>query len=119
MPAMIINRLDISGKRDVVIGEYCTWQQKQVASKEQKEDYQRAFDYLLDEGLDLELIYQDQSVAHDLRTKAGVKRGVALRVLGDVGHWAKKRLSQRPGATLNGRVHCGGAARFSWEKHCV
>jgi hypothetical protein len=88
-PMMTINRLDISGKRDVVMGKYCAWQQEQVESEEQKADYQKACDYLIDEAMDLELIYQDQTVADDLRTKAGVKRGIAQRVVGEVGHWAK------------------------------
>jgi hypothetical protein len=46
--------------------------------------------YLIGEGMDFELINQDQTVADDLRTKVGVKRGIAQRVVGDVGHWAKK-----------------------------
>lgn len=40
--------------------------------------------------MDLELVYQDQTVVDDLRTKVGVKRGTAQRVMGDVGHLAKK-----------------------------
>jgi hypothetical protein len=55
-----------------------------------KADYQKACDYLIGEGMDLELIYQGQAVADDLRTKVGIKRGVAQRVVGDVDHWAKK-----------------------------
>jgi hypothetical protein len=44
----------------VVMGKYCTLQQQQqVKSKEQKADYQKAYDYLIEEGRDLELIYQD------------------------------------------------------------
>ena len=39
--------------------------------------------------MDLEL-YEDQTIAKDLRTKVGIKRGIAQRVVGDVGHWAKK-----------------------------
>jgi hypothetical protein len=85
-----INRLDISGKRDVVMSKYCAWQQQQVESEEQKADYQKSCDYLIKEGIDLELIYQDQTVVDELRTRVGVKRGVAQRVVGDVGHWAKK-----------------------------
>ncbi|KIN07039.1 hypothetical protein OIDMADRAFT_46946 [Oidiodendron maius Zn] len=80
---MSITRLDIPGTR-VEIMEYCAWQQKQVKREDQKEDYQKA------EAMDLELIYQDQTVADDLRTKAGIKRGIAQRIVGDVAHWAKK-----------------------------
>lgn len=40
--------------------------------------------------MDLELIYQDQTVADDLMTKVGIKRGIAQWVVGDTDHWAKK-----------------------------
>ena len=79
-----INRLDISGKRDVVIGKYRAWQQQQVESEEQKADYQNACDSLIEEGMDLQLIYLDQTVTDNLRTRVGIKRGIAQRVVGDI-----------------------------------
>jgi len=83
---MSITRLDIPGTRDEIVEEYCAWQQKQVKREDQKEDYQKACDFLIEHGMDLEEIYQDPNVACDLQTKASVKRGIAWRVVGDVGH---------------------------------
>jgi hypothetical protein len=48
----------------------------------QKADYQKACNYLIGETIDLELIYQDHSVASDLEKIVGVKRGIAQRVVG-------------------------------------
>lgn len=59
-------RLDIPGNRDEVVEKYCAWQQGQVKRADQKADYQKACDYLIDKGMDLELIYQDPNVAGDL-----------------------------------------------------
>jgi hypothetical protein len=92
MPAipLTINHLGIAGKRDVVMGEYFAWQEEQVQGEDQKADYRRAFDYLINEGLDLELISHDRNVADDLEVKAGVKRGIAQRSVGDIDRWVKR-----------------------------
>lgn len=75
--AMTINRLEIPGKRDVATREYFAWQEEQGKGEEQKAHYRKAFNYLIEEGIDIELIYQDEAFPDDLNTKAGVKRGVA------------------------------------------
>jgi hypothetical protein len=41
----------------------------------------------LDEGLDLELVYEDQNA--DLYIRKGVKTGVARRSVRDIETWAK------------------------------
>jgi hypothetical protein len=87
---LTINRLDIPGNRDEAVEKYCAWQQGQVMRVDHKADYQKACNYLIDKGMDLELIYQDPNVASDLETKLGIKRGIAWRVVGDVGYWVKK-----------------------------
>ena len=40
--------------------------------QDQKADYQKACDYLIGEAIDLELIYQDHTVASDLEKIVGV-----------------------------------------------
>jgi hypothetical protein len=87
---MEITRLDIPGTRDEMVEAYCAWQQGQVRRDDQKEDYRRACDYLIEHNIDLELVHQNNSLAGDLQEKAKVKRGAAWRVVGDVGHWAKR-----------------------------
>jgi hypothetical protein len=85
---MSINRLDIPGTRDEAVEEYYAWQQKQVKRQDLKAEYQKACDYIIKDGMDLELIHQDQNP--DFLEKRGIKRGIALRVVGDIGHWVKK-----------------------------
>ena len=51
-------------------------------------EYQKACDLTLAEGLDLELVYEDQN-AEFFITK-GVKSGVARRFVRDIGTWVKK-----------------------------
>jgi hypothetical protein len=60
----------------------------QVKKLDLKAKYQKACDYIIEDGLDLELIHQDQNP--DFLTKRGIKRGIALRIVGDIGYWVKK-----------------------------
>jgi len=83
-----INRLDIPGTRDEAVEEYCAWQQMQVKKQDLKAEYQKACDFIIEDGLDLELIHQDQNP--DFLMKRGIKRGIAQRVVGDIGYWVKK-----------------------------
>jgi hypothetical protein len=83
---LTIHCLDIPGPRDGAVKKYFAWQQEQVEEEEQKAHYQKACNYLIKEALDLEQIYEDPNVARDLQTEAKVKRGVASRVVSDVGH---------------------------------
>jgi hypothetical protein len=94
---LTITRLDIPGNRDEVVEEYCAWQEDQVKRDDQKEDYRKACHYLIENNIDLEEAYQDHNVACDLQEKAKVKRGAAWRVVGDVGHWAKRYKQDRTG----------------------
>src|SRR5881392_816746 len=83
-----INRLDIPGTRDEAVEEYCAWQQMQVKKFDLKAEYQKACDYIIEDGLYLELIHQDQDP--DFLMKRGIKRGIAQRVVSDIGYWVKK-----------------------------
>jgi hypothetical protein len=85
---MTINRLDIPGTRDEAVEDYCAWQQMQVKKPDLKAEYQKACGFIIEDGLDLELIHQDQNP--DFLVKRGIKRGIAQRVVGDIGHWVKK-----------------------------
>jgi hypothetical protein len=87
---MEITRLDIPGTRDEMVKAYYAWQQGQVRRDNKKEDYRRAYDYLIEHNIDLELVYQNNSLASDLQEKAKVKRGAAWQVISDVGHGAKR-----------------------------
>jgi hypothetical protein len=87
-----INRLDIPGSRDAAVRDYCTWQKSQVDLPDLKMDYEKAYEAIIERGLDLELIHQDQDPDFlDFLIKKGVRKGSALRVIGDIVHWVNKK----------------------------
>jgi hypothetical protein len=80
--------LDIPGLRDTAVREYSEWQQSRVGDKLLKDEFQKACDAILMEGLDLELVHEDQDTEYLVRN--GVKRGIARRFVRDIGPWAKR-----------------------------
>ena len=80
---LTITRLDIPGNRDELVEEYCEWQQGQVKADDQKQEYRKACDYLIEHTIDLEEACQNPDVARRLQDVAKVKRGAAWRVVGD------------------------------------
>jgi hypothetical protein len=79
--------LEIAGPRDVAVRMYSAWQCSQVSDRALKIEYQKACGITLDEGLDVELVHEDQNA--DLYIKKGVKTGVARRFVRDIETWAK------------------------------
>ena len=67
---------------------YSDWQCSQVSHKLLKMEYQKACNVTLAEGLDLELVYEDQNA--EFYIKKGVKSGVARRFVRDIKTWAKQ-----------------------------
>jgi hypothetical protein len=55
----------------------------QVKKLDLKAEFQKACDLIIEDGLDLELIHQDQNP--DFLVKRGIKRGIA-----QIGYWVKK-----------------------------
>jgi hypothetical protein len=60
----------------------------QVEDLEQKAGYEKAYKVIMDDGMDLELIYQDPNL--EFLIKGGIKRGAALHVMGDIEDWVKR-----------------------------
>jgi hypothetical protein len=81
-------RLEIPGPRDKAVKDYCAWQQSQVEDPILKEAYEIAYNVMMDDGMDLELIHQDPNP--EFLIKGGVKRGPALHIVGDIEPWAKR-----------------------------
>lgn len=52
--------LEILGPGDIAIIRYSEWQYSQVSKKAFKMEYKKAYDLTLAEGLDLELVWEDQ-----------------------------------------------------------
>jgi hypothetical protein len=81
-------RLDISGPRNAAVKAYSTWQQSNVVDDALKEEFQKACDATLEDGIDLEQVYEDQDPGFFVQS--GIKRGVARRFVSDIDGWAKR-----------------------------
>jgi hypothetical protein len=79
--------LDIPGPRDLAVRMYSEWQQSNVIDEGLKTEFQKARNVALDDGLDLEQVYQDQDPSFFIQS--GVKRGVARRFVSDIEEWVK------------------------------
>jgi hypothetical protein len=83
-----IGHLNIPGLRDVLVKEYCAWQQLQVEDITKKVEYEQAGQMILGERMDLGLIRRDPNP--DFLIKKGVKKGIAEHVVGDIDYWVEK-----------------------------
>lgn len=79
---MDIPSIDIPGFRDEAVEKYCAWHQSKVKSAAQKEQYQKACNIIIQEDMDLELIYKEPDP--DFLMRGGVKRGPALHIVRDI-----------------------------------
>jgi hypothetical protein len=84
--SLLADHLDIPGLRDTAVREYSEWQQSRVGDEMLKNEFQKACDAILIEGLDLE--HEDQDA--EFLVRSGVKRGIARRFVRDIGHWGKR-----------------------------
>jgi hypothetical protein len=82
------SHLEIPGSRDRAVRVYSEWQQSKVDDDMLKEEFQKACEVALQDGLDLEQVHEDQD--HTFFIKDGVKRGVARRFISDIESWAKR-----------------------------
>ncbi|KAF2820762.1 hypothetical protein CC86DRAFT_303961, partial [Ophiobolus disseminans] len=80
--------LDIPGPRDAAVIAYCEWQQSNVVDELLKDEFRKACVATLEDGLDLEQVYEDQDPGFFV--SSGVKRGVARRFVSDIDPWAKR-----------------------------
>jgi hypothetical protein len=80
--------LDIPEPLDVAVRLYSEWQQSRVVDETRKAEIQKACELALEDGLDLEQVYEDQDPSFFI--KNGVKRGVARRFVADIERWAKR-----------------------------
>jgi hypothetical protein len=83
-----ITALGIPGARDEAVRKYSEWQKLNVMDDALKTEFQKACEATLEDGLDLEQVYQDQDP--NFYIKCGVKRGVARRFVSDITTWAKR-----------------------------
>jgi hypothetical protein len=70
------------------VKEYSDWQQSKVHDEILKDEFRKARDTVLANGLDLEQVHGDQDP--EFLVQKGVKRGIARRFVGDIEDWVKR-----------------------------
>jgi hypothetical protein len=83
-------RLDIPGFLDTAVETYSEWQQSRVRREDQKDEIRKLCDIALNQGLDLQQLYDDQDP--DFFIKQDIKVGIARRVISDIGYWVEQQL---------------------------
>lgn len=78
-------RLNMTGLRDANVQAYCDWQQSQVGNESWKDEFRKACDVALNDGLDLDLI--DELSDPEYFEDRGVKWGIARRFVRDIKYW--------------------------------
>jgi hypothetical protein len=79
--------LGIPGPLDEAFQHYCSWLSSKVTREVLKREYQKVCHITLDEGLDLDLVYEAQDPTFYI--DKGIKIGVARRFIRDIKEWAK------------------------------
>ena len=82
-PKTEVSPVEISGFRDESVQDYCDWQQSQVRKPSLKAEFQKATDFVVERGLDLELLHEDQNPQF-LIEEGGVPVGIARRYYRDI-----------------------------------
>lgn len=85
-PAGASTNLGIRGPLDEAVQRYCSWLSSKVTREALKTEYRKVCDITLDEGLDLELVYEAQDPVFYI--DKGIKIGVARRFVRDIKEWA-------------------------------
>ncbi|KAL3494397.1 hypothetical protein BJX62DRAFT_197946 [Aspergillus germanicus] len=101
-PATSNKRVKISGPRDDAVRAYCGWHELQVTDEKRKADWRKACEITLSNGLDLELVEENQEHVQFL-IEQGVTKGTARRFVRDIHEWVEyvkelspERCSQGP-----------------------
>jgi len=80
-------KLDIPAPIDKSLHRYCEWLCARVADPVWKNGYQDACRIALEEGLDLERLYNAQDVEARSLAERGVKRGIAIQFVSKIKAW--------------------------------
>ncbi|KAJ5993438.1 hypothetical protein N7451_009162 [Penicillium sp. IBT 35674x] len=90
----VASPLDIPGLIDVAVKEYGEWQVSNVGDDTLRTAFRHVCDVMLEYGLDLEQVYQDQDP--NFFIEKGINLGVARRFVEDIGKWARKAKKAMP-----------------------
>jgi hypothetical protein len=84
---IIVSSLEIPGPRDEAVKEYSQWQVSIVTDDTLKAAFLQVCDLMLENGLDLEQVFQDQDP--EFFIGKGVKIGIARRFIQDIQRWVE------------------------------
>jgi hypothetical protein len=80
--------LNIPGLRDVALRRYTEWHRSQVEDPMLKEEFRKAYNAAMAEGLSLQQVHKHQDI--DFFRKQGVKIGPAEQFVDDIPTWSKR-----------------------------
>ncbi|BDD64336.1 hypothetical protein MAP00_009163 [Monascus purpureus] len=104
-PATSKKRIKISGPRDDAVRAYCEWHELQVTDKKRKADWRKACEITLSNGLDLELVEEDQEHVQFL-IEQGVTKGTARRFVRDICEWVEHVRELSPERCIQSPSNC-------------
>jgi hypothetical protein len=76
----------IAGPRESAVREYCKWLESRVTDEEYKADFRRTCQVILENHLDLQLIFEGPDSGFFVQR--GIRIGTARRFLRDINEWA-------------------------------
>jgi hypothetical protein len=85
--AQVKEDFNIPGLRDVAVREYSAWHEANVADDHLKAQFRQACDIALANGLDLQLIHEDQDPSFFINQ--GIMVGIARQFVRDVVKWVR------------------------------
>jgi hypothetical protein len=83
----VMDDLNVPGLRDVAVREYSAWHEANVSDDNLKAQFRQACDVALANGLDLQLIHEDQDPSFFM--EKGIMVGIARQFVRDIGKWVK------------------------------
>lgn len=88
-PTPSVTMSTIPDCRDDLMDEYCLWQQSRYSNTALKDEFRKAFNVALMEGVCLKQIYRERNVKFFI--ELGVKKGIAWSFVYDIDEWVKKK----------------------------
>lgn len=91
--------LTIPGPWDLAVKEYSEWQQSNVVDEKLKAELGKACEVVLEDGLGLEQVYEDQNPGFFIQSS--IKSGITRRFISDIKRWVEWYKSAYDFSTTN------------------
>jgi hypothetical protein len=87
------------GPWDLAVKEYTEWQRSNVVDEKLKAEFSRACEVVLEDGMGLEQVYEDQNPGFFIQN--GIKSGIARRFISGIKAWADQYKSACDSSIMN------------------